>query len=601
MNTNDEFVNTETSVVNEEIVENNAVEVVTEVVAEEPVAEVVEEPVAEVVEEPIAEVVEEPIAEVVEEPVAEVVEEPVAEVVEEPVAEVVEDPIAVVVEEPVADVVEEPIAEEPVADVVEEPIVQEPAVEVVEEPVAEEPAVEVVEEPVAEVAEEPAVEVVEEPVVEVVEEPVAEVVEEPIVQEPAAEVAEEPIVQEPAVEVVEEPVAEEPAVEVVEQPTVEVVEEPVAEVVEEPIADVVEEPVADVVEEPAVEVVEEPVADVVEEPAVEVVEEPVAEVVEVPVVEVVDEPAAIELPVTESQDLLLQDSSNITYDISEYNEEFVYSNDTTETTSSVLDPSVVPKMVFIVPYRDRQEQLKFFKTHMKEMLKDYSRHSYRILIVHQDDNRSFNRGAMKNIGFMYVKKTYPNDYRNITFVFNDVDTMPKTQGLFNYETNHGNIKHFYGFDYALGGIVSITGYDFERLNGFPNFWAWGFEDNLLKIRAEKANIKIDRDQFLKFQNENIIQLNDGPKRDVNKREFDRYMQLTPEGINSIYNISTSYDETTGFLNVNNFITNYAEVPTARSVHDLRSGPAPFDTKVGIFFKAPYGRTARRPAMGMYRK
>ena len=90
-----------------------------------------------------------------------------------------------------------------------------------------------------------------------------------------------------------------------------------------------------------------------------------------------------------------------------------------------------PKLIFIVPYRDRDQHYKFFKTHMNTILENID---HRILYIHQNDKRSFNRGALKNIGFMIVKDIYPNNYQNITLVFNDIDTMPFTPGFLNYET-----------------------------------------------------------------------------------------------------------------------------------------------------------------------
>ena len=71
------------------------------------------------------------------------------------------------------------------------------------------------------------------------------------------------------------------------------------------------------------------------------------------------------------------------------------SNDTNDTTKK----STAPKIVFVVPYRDREHHLKFFSVYMKHILSDYDPSTYEIYIVHQKDGRPINRGGMKNIGF----------------------------------------------------------------------------------------------------------------------------------------------------------------------------------------------------------
>ena len=164
-----------------------------------------------------------------------------------------------------------------------------------------------------------------------------------------------------------------------------------------------------------------------------------------------------------------------------------------------------PRIIFLVPYRDRKEHQEIFANHMKNVLTDLD--NYKIIYIHQMDTRSFNRGAMKNIGFLYVKEQYPETYKEITLVFNDVDTMPKKNTL-DYDTTKGTIKHHYGFSFTLGGIVSIKAGDFELINGFPNFWAWGYEDNALQSRAKKHNIKIDSSKMLEVESNDIINMKD---------------------------------------------------------------------------------------------
>ena len=176
---------------------------------------------------------------------------------------------------------------------------------------------------------------------------------------------------------------------------------------------------------------------------------------------------------------------------------------------------IVPKRIFIVPYRNRIQQKFFFSKYMSFILED--KNDYEIYFSHQCDARTFNRGAIKNIGFIAVKNKYPEHYKDITFIFNDVDTLPFHK-IFDYETSPGVVKHYYGFKYALGGIVVMKGGDFEKTNGFPGFWGWGMEDNVLQKRCEAVGLKIDRSIFHNIGSPEILQLFDGISRIISKKD-----------------------------------------------------------------------------------
>jgi hypothetical protein len=223
----------------------------------------------------------------------------------------------------------------------------------------------------------------------------------------------------------------------------------------------------------------------------------------------------------------------------------------TTNTSVNEQPVKVPKKVFIVPYRNRVQHKFFFSKYMQFILEGDT--DYEIYFSHQCDVRTFNRGATRNIGFLAIKNKYPNDYKNITFIFNDVDTIPFYK-LFDYETTFGVVKHYYGFKYALGGIVAIKGGDFERTNGYPCFWGWGMEDNVLQKRCEALGITIDRNIFYSIGSPEILQLFDGISRIISKKdpwrgEHDNGI----DGLRTISNLTYTIDDKSANPNDNIFV------------------------------------------------
>ena len=246
---------------------------------------------------------------------------------------------------------------------------------------------------------------------------------------------------------------------------------------------------------------------------------------------------------------------------------------------------MIPKKIFIVPYRNRIQQKLFFSTHMlNTVLKNAT--DYEIYFSHQSDTRPFNRGATKNIGFLAMKEKYPNNYKQITFIFNDVDTIPFAN-IFTYDTTPGTVAHYYGYKYALGGIVVIKGEDFEKINGYPCYWGWGNEDNCLQTRCNAHRIHIDRSDFYPIGNPNILQLFDGIARLINKSDVWRSSHDNgKDGLTSISDLTYTIDTTSddgndniyvvpstriGYVNIKRFTPT---LPTTEPFHkyDLREPP-----------------------------
>jgi hypothetical protein len=89
-------------------------------------------------------------------------------------------------------------------------------------------------------------------------------------------------------------------------------------------------------------------------------------------------------------------------------------------------------------------------------------------------------------------------------ILHDVDLLPDETMLPYYTMIPDHPVHIgtvwrtkYTSERFLGGILSLTWKDFEKVNGYPNqFWGWGGEDDVLRNRLIKARIPIYRPTLL---------------------------------------------------------------------------------------------------------
>ena len=141
--------------------------------------------------------------------------------------------------------------------------------------------------------------------------------------------------------------------------------------------------------------------------------------------------------------------------------------------------------IILVPYRDRQEHMKYFVENYCPLLKKNVPNSKVVFIEQDFSNNYFNRGMLLNIGF--------DLYKDLTkfFITHDVDTIPNetvVQELFNIN-NYDVVKIFEPHTQSLGGIVKFSHDDIFFVNGFPNYiWGWGIEDRVLYYRHKILNI-----------------------------------------------------------------------------------------------------------------
>lgn len=151
----------------------------------------------------------------------------------------------------------------------------------------------------------------------------------------------------------------------------------------------------------------------------------------------------------------------------------------------------VKRLSVVVPYRNREEHLQKFLPHMREYLTE-SRIPFHIYVVHQADQKPFNRAKLLNIGF---KESDSFDYH----VFHDIDMLPldSDYGFVTEPTHLATEVEQFGwklpYEEFFGGVCVFDRDSFVKINGFSNeYWGWGGEDDDLLKRCSIAGLNPQR-------------------------------------------------------------------------------------------------------------
>ncbi|XP_054711306.1 beta-1,4-galactosyltransferase 4-like [Uloborus diversus] len=154
------------------------------------------------------------------------------------------------------------------------------------------------------------------------------------------------------------------------------------------------------------------------------------------------------------------------------------------------------RVAVIVPYRNRENQLKVFLQHMHPFLQA-QRLDYGIFVIEQSEKHSFNRGKLFNIGYLEASKE--PDF--CCFIFHDVDLLPESpQHIYgcSEEPRHmcsalDSFRYVLPYPELFGGVVAFTKEQFSNVNGFSNmYFGWGGEDDDLYERLCSKQIRVRR-------------------------------------------------------------------------------------------------------------
>jgi N-terminal region of glycosyl transferase group 7/N-terminal domain of galactosyltransferase len=172
----------------------------------------------------------------------------------------------------------------------------------------------------------------------------------------------------------------------------------------------------------------------------------------------------------------------------------------------LAEAPVKPRLNIVVPYRAREAHLNIFV----QMVRAYFARDkvdrdipYSALIIEQENGLPFNRGALKNIGFVLGKES--SDYT----CFHDVDYIPVWADYswsdvpmaivwYGAESRPIRLSHRdrgvrHDLNKFYGGAALMPNELFEKANGYTNAnWGWGPDDLDLKHRFGAIGVEMGR-------------------------------------------------------------------------------------------------------------
>jgi hypothetical protein len=185
---------------------------------------------------------------------------------------------------------------------------------------------------------------------------------------------------------------------------------------------------------------------------------------------------------------------------------------------------------------------------------------------------SFNVGAMRNAGYLYLRSTYPDvPLESVTLIFHDLDKFPLLPSVYQV-TKPGEIQLLCRS--PLGGVSSffaVTAKDFERMKGFPAMWGWVPDELEMTRRAQLCDLKV-----IPVPSSSIFHgmHPQGPIRVVNGFELYRFVQGVSEmdGLHSMKIESWTEDPANHTLLVDEFSVLVPDSPAHRSVVNILTTP-----------------------------
>ncbi|XP_065835129.1 beta-1,4-galactosyltransferase 1-like [Oscarella lobularis] len=200
-------------------------------------------------------------------------------------------------------------------------------------------------------------------------------------------------------------------------------------------------------------------------------------------------------------------------------------------------------IAIIVPFRNREEQLKVFLHYMVPILRRQLL-QFRIYVVEQSDALIFNRGAVMNVGYVEARKDMDYD----CYAWHDVDLIiendkniyfcpsDETKAIHLTTVIHKSGHTWRPYSTCFGGAAIMTKNQVQKTNGYSNvYWGWGGEDDDLFFRLRSKGMGFVRP--VESIGSYVMLLKHHKSAALNPRRFDqlktRERRFSSDGINSV--------------------------------------------------------------------